>query len=217
MRFLRLVAPSDGMSRAIRPWGLWTLAVLWLSGAVGGLWIVWAADNTAGAAARPPEVWPRQSGLRREADRPTLILLAHPRCTCTNASLGELREVLACTQSLPHTYVVFLKPDGVADGWERTPLWQLASTLPNTTVVRDDQGAVARHFGALTSGQTLLYDARGHLTFSGGITGSRGHEGENAGRVQLIAALGGNLGSHGTSVFGCPLFSVAAGSERDAE
>ena len=43
---------------------------------------------------------PRRNGLRRTtlvraSDRPTLVLLAHPQCDCTRATLGELAEVLA--------------------------------------------------------------------------------------------------------------------------
>ena len=60
-------------------------------------------------------------------------------------------------------------------------------------MLRDDDGAEARRFGAETSGQTLLYDEHGALLFSGGITGARGHAGDNAGRASLVALL--NRGS----------------------
>ena len=67
--------------------------------------------------------------------------------------------------------------------------------------------AQARRFGVETSGQTLLY-AGGSLAFSGGITGSRGHAGTNAGETALIALLTrGDADRRGTSVFGCPLFA----------
>jgi hypothetical protein len=211
-------APGDDPPFARLSWILGGLAVLWLTGAVGGLWVVWAYENRAGASASAPEQWPGHSGLTRAAAGPTLILLAHPRCACTQASLGELAEVLARTNTPPKTYVLFLKPEGFAEGWEHTDLWQLASTLPNATLVRDDDGIEARRFGAVTSGQTLLYDARGTLAFSGGITGSRGHQGENAGRVELIALLNGTgVRSGGTSVFGCPLFSPGSRSTEETE
>jgi hypothetical protein len=74
--------------------------------------------------------------------------------------------------------------------------------------VRDDQGAQSARFGAATSGQTFLYDARGNLQFSGGITAARAHAGDNAGRSSLVAMLnasGAPVASR-TSVFGCPLF-----------
>jgi hypothetical protein len=92
-----------------------------------------------------------------------------------------------------------------------TELWNTASRLPGATVLRDDEGIEARRFGAMTSGQTLLYDGGGRLVFSGGITGARGHAGENAGRNAVIALLNGRpAGQDETWVFGCSLFSVAA-------
>jgi hypothetical protein len=135
-------------------------------------------------------------------------MLAHPRCDCTRASLAELAEVVARAATRPKTYLLFLRPEGLADGWEQTELWHMAAALPDVTLIRDDDGIEARRFGAATSGQTLLYDVSGTLRFSGGITGSRGHEGENAGRVALVNLLNrGTAERGGTSVFGCPLFA----------
>jgi hypothetical protein len=46
------------------------------------------------------------------------------------------------------------------------------------------------------------------LIFSGGITGSRGHAGDNAGEMTLVSLLTrGQADRSGTSVFGCPLFA----------
>ena len=219
-RLGEIISVAAGTGRPVtgRPWILWGLAVLWLTGAIGGLWVVWAYENRPGASASAPEQWPTGSGLTRATVGPTLILLAHPRCSCTQASLSELAEALARTKRLPKTYVLFLKPEGFAEGWDDTNLWQLAATLPNATLVHDDDGVEARRFGAFTSGQTLLYDASGTLAFSGGITGSRGHQGENAGRVDLIKALNGiGIRNAGTSVFGCPLFSPASRSRQETE
>ena len=47
--------------------------------------------------------------------------------------------------------------------------------------VLDPGGAEARRFGVATSGHVLLYDTRGDLIFSGGITPGRGEQGDNAG------------------------------------
>jgi hypothetical protein len=151
------------------------------------------------------------SALAAATDRKTLVVFAHPQCPCTRASIGELAEVLARSGRQPRTYVVFLKPSEVAEGWEKTGLWQRAASLPGVTVLRDDGGREARAFGVETSGQTLLYDGRGALIFNGGITGSRGHAGDNAGRAALISLIGrGPTDRTGANVFGCPLF--AAGS-----
>jgi hypothetical protein len=183
------------------------LGAIWLGAAATGLWMLWRYDNTPGDAARAPEQWPALTTLARATDRPTLVMLAHPHCTCTRASLGELAEAIARARTPPRTYILFMTPTGFRDGWEQTDLWKTAAGLPGVTVVRDDDGRAARHFGTTTSGQTLLYDAHGELVFSGGITGARAHPGDNPGRRSLVAHLNReSTGRRGTSVFGCPLF-----------
>jgi hypothetical protein len=193
-----------------RQWILGGLVMLWLACAGGGLIVVWAYENRPGTPATVESEWPAHTSLERAADRPTLVLLAHPQCSCTRATLGELAEALARAKSLPKTYVVFLKPSSMPDGWEQTDLWKTAAALPHATVVRDDDGREAERFGAATSGQTMLYDARGSLLFSGGITGARGHAGDNAGRSSIVALLNRQPGIHAsTNVFGCSLFASA--------
>ena len=187
-----------------------SFAALWLCGVISGLGILWAYDNRPGAAAKAQASWPAGGVLTRSTAAPTLVFFAHPQCTCTRASLDELAEVLARAESHPRTYVMFLKPSSVEDGWEHTDLWKQAAALPNVRVLRDEDGAEARRFGVETSGQTFLYDEHGALVFSGGITGSRGHAGENAGELSLVALLSHTRPDRrGTSVFGCPLFATA--------
>jgi hypothetical protein len=193
-----------------RQWAWAILATLWLGSTVTGLWVLWAWDNKPGASAQAREQWPADSGLARDHARPTLVMLVHPQCTCSRASLTELAELLARARPLPKTYVLFLKPAGFPDGWEKTDLWRTAAALPGVTVIRDDEGAQAARFGAATSGQTFLYDARGALQFSGGITAARAHAGDNAGRSAVVALITrpGTPQTTRTSVFGCPLFDA---------
>jgi len=184
------------------------VAVVWLCLASVGLAVLWQYDNAPGKPATAPGSWPSHSHLTRAVDAPTLVMLAHPQCSCSRASLGELEELLARTNVQPKTYIVFLKPASFGDGWEQTDLWRTATRLRDVSVVRDDDGVEARAFGAATSGQTLLYDQNGRLQFSGGITGSRAHQGDNAGRQSLLALLnGGRNARTGTHVYGCPLFA----------
>jgi hypothetical protein len=189
---------------------LGALLAVWMVGVGYGLWAVWAYDNRPGAAAAAPPRWPAGTALTFSAEGPTLVFLAHPQCTCTRASLDELAEILARARTKPRTYILFLKPSSVDDGWEQTDLWRRATQLPGARVVRDDDGTQARRFGVETSGQTLLYDQRGTLVFSGGITGSRGHAGENAGEIAIISLLtDGHPDRRASNVFGCPLFKDA--------
>jgi hypothetical protein len=201
---------TDQGPRPRQAW-LWLLTAVWLATAVFGLRVVWAYDNTPGTLARAPQRWPAASALSRPSAGATLVVFAHPHCPCTRASLGELGEVLARSRGPLKTFVVFLKPASFEEGWEKTGLWAAAAQLPGTVAVRDDGGAEARAFGVETSGQVLLYDGAGKLRFNGGITGSRGHAGDNPGRAALVALIGeAPMHRSGASVFGCPLF--AAGS-----
>lgn len=131
----------------------------------------------------------------------------HPACPCSRASVEELDRLLAHAQGLVTANVLFFKPRDVPDGWEQTDLWRKAASIPGVRVVRDDEGAEAERFRAVTSGQVVLYSAAGELLFSGGITPSRGHEGDNAGLSAVTALLtGAGAGALAeTPVFGCSL------------
>lgn len=182
--------------------------VVWLASVTAGLAWLAAYDNAPGTPAHAPASWPPQSHLARDKAGPTLVLLAHPRCVCTRATLGELSELMARAREKPKAYVVFIKPAGTSSTFDDTDLWRIAQGIPGVTVVRDDDGQETERFGAETSGQALLYDASGRLIFGGGITGSRGHPGDNLGRASILALVNREAGSRPvTSVFGCPLFN----------
>jgi hypothetical protein len=203
-------APQTDAPRPPQARPLWLIAasVAWLAAAAAGLWMVLAYANAPGLAAEAPVYWPADSRIARDTNGPTVVMLAHPQCTCTRASLDELAEVLARSGGTVKTYVVFIKPDGFPEGWEQSDLWQKAARLPGVTPLLDPQGVEADRFGAWTSGQTMLYDDKGRLLFSGGITGARGHAGNNEGRAGLLALLTrASAGKTRTSVFGCPLFA----------
>lgn len=94
--------------------------------------------------------------------------------------------------------------------WKASDLRQMAARLPGTQLHVDVEGQIARHFGAYTSGQVLLYDTDGSLQFAGGITPSRGHTGTNPGRAAIISSIisdeGVNLlAPRVNPVFGCSL------------
>ena len=181
---------------------------LWLSMVAGGIAFLWSYESTPGVAAAPLEQWPAGSRLHRSDDRATLVMLAHPHCPCTRASINELSRLMTQAQGRVAAYVLFVKPTDFPDGWEKTDLLTSAAAIPGVTVVRDDEGVEAARFHAATSGQTMLYDAGGKLLFSGGITKGRGHAGDNAGRTAIVSLLNTNeAGLRDTPVFGCPLFA----------
>jgi hypothetical protein len=194
---------------------LFAVGALWLSMIGAGMWFLKNYEISAGVAAAAPNRWPADSRIRRATDSATLVMLAHPHCPCTRASIGELSRLMTQAQGRVTAYVLFVKPLNFSDGWEQTDLLKSAAAIPGVTVVRDDQGVEASRFHAATSGQTVLYDADGKQLFSGGITSARGHAGDNAGRTAIVSLLtNGETGLRETPVFGCPLF--AGGNECPA-
>lgn len=140
-------------------------------------------------------------------DQYTLIMLAHPKCPCTRASVEELSKLMAYGRGRLRAYLLFAKPNGYPDDWSKTDLWMTAASIPGVTVLFDDDGIEADRFGTSTSGQVILYDQTGKLQFRGGITQSRGHSGDNAGRSAVEALVSGRVPERDqTPVFGCPLF-----------
>ena len=207
-----LIEPTPGEERLVsRPGGARVLllagTILWLLVISIGLWMLWGYENTPGKAAKPPKQWPADSKILPARDHATLVMLAHPHCPCTRATIGELASIMAHSQGRLTAYVLFLKPTGFSEEWEKSDLWQSAASIPGVTAVIDDEGAEANRFHAATSGQTVLYDAGGRLLFSGGITASRGHYGDNAGQSAIVSLVNsGAADLTETSVFGCPLF-----------
>lgn len=167
-------------------------------------------ESTPGRAASVATQFPQESALNLASDRMTLVMLAHPRCPCTRASIGELAQIMAEGQGKLKAYVVFSRPTGGGADWNDTGLWRSAADIPGVTPVGDDEGRETRRFGAETSGHTLLFAADGRLLFSGGITAARGHAGGNAGESAIVALVRQQAVARATTpVFGCQLVAPA--------
>lgn len=180
------------------------VALAWLATVGTGTVLVTRYKGTPGAQADAPPRWPADSAIARATDRPTLVMLAHPRCPCTRASIGELAELVSRVGDRLSTKVLFVVPDGVDRAWTDTDLWRSAAAIPGVELIRDARGAEAHRFGAETSGQALVYDASGLLVYRGGMTPARGHPGSPVGRDRLAAlVLSGKPASN--PVFGCAL------------
>jgi len=175
----------------------------WLGAAVAGNAMLARYKSTPGAVLTAPGNWPAGSTVPREPGRTALLLFAHPACPCTRASVAELEQLLTRFPSLAAT-VVAVDPAGLGPEHD-SGIVAAAARLPGVKVVRA-QPAEADLFGVLTSGHALLYDSGGHLLFSGGITGSRGHAGDNVGLDRITAILSGRVPDRRDSpVFGCAL------------
>ncbi len=139
--------------------------------------------------------------------------MLHPRCPCSHATLEELDVLLTRVQDRLSAVVLFVVPPGLAGDPETSDLWTRAASIRNVAVVRDAHGREARRFGVETSGTALLYASTGELLFSGGLTASRGHVGDNAGVDAIVRrVLAEPTSTSDTPVFGCPLRNVREAS-----
>jgi hypothetical protein len=182
------------------------LIAVWALGVGYGMHRLWQYKTTAGAKAEARSSWPASTKLTRSPDHATLVMMAHPYCPCTRASVSELSVLMTQLQGRVSAYVVFDIPESETADFEENDLWRTAAAIPGVTVVRDDGGAEAARFGAKTSGQTFVFDPEGTLLFSGGITGARGHAGDNLGRKWIVDLVRtGKSDGAQTAVFGCGL------------
>jgi len=186
---------------------LWVvIGVVWLVAVAGGMRALWSYETTSGAASDPPANWPTQSRIPHTAGLPTILVMGHPKCPCTRATISELAVIMTRLHNRATAVVLFVRPPGTPDGWDDTDLRRSAAEIPGVAVMSDLDEVEADRFNAEVSGQTMLYDAGGKLLFSGGITTSRGHAGDNAGRSSIVSFVtNGTAELNRTPVFGCAL------------
>ncbi|SDU14483.1 hypothetical protein SAMN05444156_2228 [Verrucomicrobium sp. GAS474] len=199
----------------------WLLLLAWLTAIVLGFRFLSGYEGKAGSGAAvasfPQGLSP---ALSLDPSRKNLILVAHPRCPCTGATLDELIEIMTACRNELHVSVLFTVPAGESQaGWVDSHLEREARRIPGVTVVDDPDGKMAARLGAAVSGVALLFDGRGKLLFSGGITEARGHRGPNDGRESVIALVQGRpAAALRTPVFGCALVGsgLQAGMGNDS-
>lgn len=184
------------------------LCFIWLLTISVGIAMVLRYENASGAVGPVTPHWPSVKQVSLDPARDTLVMFVHPKCPCTRATLGELNRIMAQCDGRIVAQVFFLQPKGFSDDWVHSGLWGTAAAIPGVTVHTDPQGLIGQKFGAETSGYVLLYNPAGQLLFSGGITGSRGHAGDNAGEDAIDALVSGqNSGLTHTTVYGCSLLN----------
>ncbi|ARA94778.1 hypothetical protein AWN76_017535 [Rhodothermaceae bacterium RA] len=179
-------------------------ALVWVLLVGGGWWLLTDYATRPAPVGAVPDAWPAHAELAPPAGRASLVMLAHPRCPCTRASLHELERIMARAGERLQAHVLFYRPPQEPDAWAHTDLWRLAAAIPGVTPHVDPDGRNAGRFGALASGQVVLYGPDGRLLFHGGITAGRGHEGLNAGRQAILAYVrDGTPDAPQAPVYGC--------------
>jgi hypothetical protein len=203
------------LGRTIRGALILGTGLLWGTCVLVGSRMLLDYEKTPGARGTAPLRWPSNSRLLRPAGKFTLVMLMHPNCPCSRASLAELEGLMTQLQGKLAPFVLFSKPGASPTEIQSSELWQKAAAIPGTSVVYDDRAAEAEQFGAAVSGETLLYDPKGRLAFSGGLTISRGHRGVNPGVDAVLLKVGGDTsGPAYAPVFGCALHDPSAEALR---
>jgi hypothetical protein len=186
----------------------------WIAVVAVGTWRMMSYELTPAPPAQAVQRWPDATQLVMDSSRQTLLVFLHPECPCSRATLAELDRLLTPRRDKVGVELVFVRPAGLEAGCERTDLWATAQRISGAKVICDPEGVEARRFGARTSGETMLFTEAGRLLYDGGITGSRGHEGDNPGRDTLAALIdGGGDAFHHAPVFGCALFDEYSAAE----
>ena len=200
----------------LRLWHIAFVATLWIVAVAYGQRALLNYDFAAAPPANAPKQWPAQSTLPHSSGVPTIVMVAHPHCPCTRATIEELAVIMTRLHNHATADVVFVHPRGFSDSWEKTDLWESAARIPGVSVLDDLDAVEATRFGARASGQTMLFSSDGKLLFSGGIVPFRGHAGDNPGRAAIVSLVStGTAKVQQTSAYGCSLHDPERAAQMD--
>ena len=119
----------------------WAAAMLlWAGAVISGMAALSRFAMTPGAAAAAPTRWPADWPFQPACRGVTLVIALYPRCSCSQATLGELAEFLARNDGHAQADVLIVRPAGTPDGWERGDLWKQAAAIPSVHVFSDPDG-----------------------------------------------------------------------------
>lgn len=183
------------------------LTFVWLTAAVTGMLCLVNYSTEPGSIKADVVRWPSESQVPRSANRFRLIVFSHPHCPCTKASLRQLQRVLPMAIAPVDCCVIFVA-ESLQWKVEDSKLWQRAKQIKGVDLVKSEDLSEVHAFGASVSGEAFLFAPQGELLYHGGLTGSRGHEGDCDGSRTIAAYLaGGQSDITERPVFGCPLLN----------
>ena len=191
--------------------GIYSIGIIFL---IWGLLIVTGTyqlltyEYAPGSDTNFPITWPNKKEVNLATSGFTIVMVVHPKCSCSEASIGELSKLVARFPNILHAKILFVISLNADQNWKESDNWIAANEIPGAEVKYDIDGKLTKIFNLKTSGSTLLYNSKGELLFSGGITASRGHWGDNTG-TQAISDIitKGSSDAKATAVFGCKVFN----------
>lgn len=133
-----------------------------------------------------------------------LILMAlHPHCPCSEASVDELVQIYSRAPGRVKVTALVFKPSEESDDWIKTESLKSLERM-HPRIVIDTNGVLAARMGLATSGQVRVYNRKAELLYDGGITGGRGHRGDNEGERAVLQLVRGEAKTaRCTPAFGC--------------
>lgn len=212
-------AKTDNEPKKYVKFFLFFFGVLWLGAIVASFYFLGVYENSPGKLGTIPPKWLKTSQIAITRQKPTLLVFLHPRCPCSQATLGALEIIISRSLNPCEIVVVFYTPKDAKKNWYQTHLFyktqkisqflqenELSTTL---RIYTDQEAEEAMKFGVKISGTVLLYDKTHALRFHGGITVSRGHfdSGDNFGVNAIVDILANKPNKMiQTPVFGCSIF-----------
>lgn len=198
--------------KASSPLLLRVVVGIWAAGVIAGLAGLGLYSAIPADAGTAPLTWPLAAHESQKPSKRTLVMFLHPHCPCSHASLSELTEITDRTHGMLEVHVYVVLPPGVSPDWASGEMALLAAKNPRARIIVDLDGVTTGRFQAAASGETFVYGHDGRLEFHGGITGARGHTGENAGRNAIVQLVHTGIAPvAGTEVFGCSLLDEICG------
>lgn len=172
------------------------IGAAWLGAVAWGVHATMSYESTPGKSAQTPRV-----RLASHDSKWTIVMVAHPLCPCTAASLKALKAVVAEHRATVECKVVFVgeRPKVVSQNMD------LAGQVGASSVKWVSEEDAAESYGAFTSGQTFVFGPKGELAFSGGITPGRGVDQPQFAVKLFRSLISGQAPAGSVPTYGCGL------------
>lgn len=189
--------------------------IVWVAGAVSGFVALQRYAAAEGAAEEPSLDAATFVAEHRRPGRALIVMAVHPRCPCTNASLGELTDLMARAGDKLDAILLEYEPVDRPADWPRSSSARKFAGRPSV-VIADRGGRMAAAIGAHTSGHVIFADTSGSIRFHGGITVARGHRGLSPAQSAILDVVKGAEPVLATApVYGCSLDAACAAADAD--